>query len=143
MSTILKALEIACKAHEGQFDKAGKPYIQHPVRVALYCETEDEKIVALLHDVIEDTSVTISDLRAEGFSEKILDAIEHLTKIEGENYQDFIQRVAENNLATKVKIQDLTDNMDLSRLGDVKVHWKMETYKQALSFLKAGTIKVF
>ncbi len=135
-----KALNIAYKAHLGQTDKAGAPYILHPVRVALRCQTEDEKIVALLHDVVEDTPITLEELKTQGFSDDVLAALKCLTKIEGEDYQAFIQRVATNPLAVKVKIQDLKDNMDLSRLGG-KPHWKMETYKKALDYLEQHSNK--
>lgn len=130
-----KALDIAYKAHWGQTDKAGAPYKLHLTRVALHCQTEDEKIVALLHDVVEDTSMTLEELKAQGFSDEVLAALKCLTQIEDEDYQTFIQRVATNPLAVKVKIQDLKDNMDLSRL-DGKPHWKMETYKKALDYLE-------
>ena len=130
-----KALEIARKAHAGQVDKGGDTYIFHPVRVALHCRTETEKIVALLHDVVEDTDVTLDDLRKEGFDTEVLDALQCLTRIEGEDYMDFIQRVATNPLATQVKIHDLKDNMDVSRLGG-KPHWKMDIYKKALAYLE-------
>lgn len=132
---IAKALDIAYNSHKGQVDKGGNPYILHPIRVALHCQNEDEKIVALLHDVVEDTDVTIENLRIEGFDQHILDAIEALTKVEGENYEQFIQRVAQNDLATRVKIQDLKDNMDTSRIGG-KPHWKKDTYTNALSYLE-------
>lgn len=130
-----KALEIARKAHAGQTDKGGDTYVFHPVRVALHCHTEEEKIVALLHDVVEDTDITLDDLRNEGFSAEVLDALRCLTKIEGEDYMDFVRRVATNLLATQVKIHDLRDNMDISRLGG-KPHWKMDTYRQALDYLE-------
>ena len=129
-----KALDIAYKAHAGQVDKAGAPYILHPVRVALNCQTEEEKMVALLHDVAEDTPITLDDLKTEGFSDKVLAALKCLTKTKNEDYQAFIQRVALNPLATTVKIQDLKDNMDVSRLGG-KQHWKMDIYKEALELL--------
>lgn len=131
---ISRALDIAVKAHEEQVDKGGNPYIWHPVRVALHSHSDEEKIAALLHDVIEDTSVTMADLAKAGFSEKVLDAIQCLTKKEGEEYMDFIQRVSGNEIAAKVKIQDLNDNMDVSRLNGRKP-WKMDTYKQALDYL--------
>lgn len=102
-----KALDIAYKAHLGQTDKAGAPYILHPMRVAMHCETEEEKIVALLHDVVEDTSVTFEELKAEGFSDEVLTALKCLTRTEDEEYETFIRRVATNPLAIKVKIQDL------------------------------------
>lgn len=132
---INKALNIAYEAHCGQTDKAGAPYILHPVRVSLHCQTEEEKIVALLHDVVEDTPITLEELKAQGFSDNVLVALKCLTKIKGEEYQAFIRRVATNPLAIKVKIQDLKDNMDLSRLGG-KPHWKMETYKEAFIYLE-------
>lgn len=135
-----KALEIAYKAHEGQTDKAGAPYILHPVRVALHCQTEKEKTVALLHDVVEDTPVTLEDLKAQGFNDEILAALRCLTKIKGEDYQTFIERVATNELASSVKIQDLKDNMDVSRLGG-KPHWKLDTYQEALTFLEKNRKK--
>ena len=122
---LAKALNIAYSAHQGQIDKGGIPYIQHPIRVALNCLTDDEKIVALLHDVIEDTSVTVEELINEGFNQNIIDAIISLTKRNGEDYMTFIRRVSSNELATLVKIQDLTDNMDLRRLSG-KPHWKMD-----------------
>ena len=130
-----KALGIAYKAHIGQLDKGGSPYILHPVRVALHCQTEDEKIVALLHDVVEDTSITFEDLKAEGVDDRLLEALKCLTKEEGEDYKAFIERVSTNRLATKVKIQDLKDNMDVTRLNG-KAHWKLETYKEALEYLE-------
>ena len=83
-----KALDIAYKAHWGQTDKAGTPYKLHPTRVALHCQTEDEKIVALLHDVVEDTSMTLEELKAQGFSNEVLAALKCLTQIEDEDYQN-------------------------------------------------------
>ena len=132
---LAKALNIAYSAHQGQIDKGGIPYIQHPIRVALNCLTDDEKIVALLHDVIEDTSVTVEELINEGFNQNIIDAIISLTQKNGEDYMTFIRRVSSNELATLVKIQDLKDNMDLRRLNG-KHHWKMDVYQKALSFLE-------
>ena len=130
-----KALNIAYKAHIGQLDKGGSPYILHPVRVALHCQTEDEKIVALLHAVVEDTSITFEDLKTEGLDDRLLEALKCLIKEEGEDYKAFIERVSTNRLATKVKIQDLKDNMDVTRLNG-KAHWKLETYKEALEYLE-------
>lgn len=113
---ISKALKIAYSAHQGQIDKGGVPYVQHPIRVALNCMTDDEKIVALLHDVIEDTNVTVEELQQAGFSTTIMNAIIALTRIDGEDYMQFIKRLSLNALATSVKIQDLKDNMDVRRL---------------------------
>ena len=116
-----KAIEIAAKAHNGQVDKGGNPYILHPLRVMFnFCESESEavKICAVLHDVVEDTDVTFTDLQVEGFSEEILTALDCLTKRSGENYDDFISRILTNEIACKVKYGDLADNIDLTRIPD-------------------------
>ena len=114
-----KAIEIAAKAHRNQTDKGGSPYILHPMRVMLnFCGDEEEavKICAVLHDVVEDTDVTLDDLRAEGFSEEIIAALDCLTKRKNENYDEFISRVLTNEIACRVKNGDLADNMDLTRI---------------------------
>ena len=117
MSTLQRAIEIATQAHQGQFDKAGRDYIGHPLRVMEMGMTENEKIVGVLHDVIEDTDWTFEKLADEGFSQEIIAALRCVTKLsENENYDDFIERVKKNSLATAVKINDLTDNMDIRRL---------------------------
>lgn len=117
MSTLDRAIEIATEAHKGQFDKAGNEYIGHPLRVMEMGRTEVEKIVGVLHDVVEDTAWTFDALEAEGFSKEIVDALRCVTKVsENENYDDFIERVKKNPLAVAVKINDLTDNMDIRRL---------------------------
>ena len=112
-----KAIQIATEAHKGQLDKSGKDYIGHPLRVMEMGRTEEEKIVGVLHDVVEDTSWTFEALEAEGFSPEIIAALRCVTKLsENENYDDFIERVKKNPLAVAVKINDLTDNMDIRRL---------------------------
>lgn len=117
MSTLQRAIEIATDAHKGQFDKAGNEYIGHPLRVMEMGQTEEEKIVGVLHDVIEDTDWTFEALEAEGFSQEIIGALRCVTKLsENENYDDFIERVKKNPLAVAVKINDLSDNMDIRRL---------------------------
>ena len=117
MSTLQRAIEIATEAHKGQFDKSGKDYIEHPLRVMEMGRSEQEKIVGVLHDVVEDTDWTFEMLAAEGFSEEIIAALRLVTKTsENENYDDFIERVKKNPLAVAVKINDLTDNMDIRRL---------------------------
>jgi len=121
-----KAIAIAAMAHEGQKDKYEGAYILHPLRLMMKMATEEEMMVAVLHDVVEDTSWTIDALRAEGFSERVLDALDHLTKrkndetSEEEPYEDFIQRAKKNTLARKVKIADLEDNMDMKRITKLK-----------------------
>lgn len=117
MSTLKRAIQIATEAHKGQFDKAGREYIGHPIRVMEMGKTEDEKIVGVLHDVIEDTDWTFERLEAEGFSQEVINALRCVTKTsENENYDEFIDRVKKNPLAASVKINDLTDNMDIRRL---------------------------
>ena len=117
MSTLQRAIEIATEAHKGQFDKSGKDYIGHPLRVMEMGKTEEEKIAGVLHDVVEDSSWTFEALEAEGFSQEIIEALKCVTKLsENENYDDFIERVKKNSLAVAVKINDLTDNMDIRRL---------------------------
>jgi len=116
---LIKAIEIATKCHSGQLDKAGELYILHPMRMMMKMDTEEEKITAVLHDVVEDSEVTINDLRKEGFSERILRAVDAMTKREGESYKKSIERVKKNPLAIKVKVADFEDNMDISRLKRV------------------------
>lgn len=117
MATLERAIEIAAKAHSGQKDKANDVYVLHPLRVMLRLSSAEARIAAVLHDVVEDTCVTLDVLREEGFDEQVLAAIGSLTKREDDDYDAFIERVAQNSLARQVKIEDLKDNMDLSRLG--------------------------
>ena len=112
-----KAINIAMQAHAGQVDKAGMPYIGHVMRVMQAGKTIDEKIVGVLHDVVEDTTWTFDALLAEGFPVHIVDALRCVTKLsDDEPYESFINRVKTNPLAVAVKINDLTDNMDIRRL---------------------------
>ena len=116
MATIEKALQIAARAHEGQKDKEGLPYILHPVRVMMSVEGEETQIVAVLHDVIEDTSVTADDLRHAGFSEKVVAAVLCVTHRKDEPYADYVVRCKDNEIARRVKLSDLTDNWRLDRM---------------------------
>ena len=117
MSTLSRAIEIATKAHEGATDKYGVPYINHVTRVMNMGQTDNEKIVGVLHDVIEDTHWTFEDLEKEGFSKEVIDALKCVTKTsEDEDYEEFITRVKINSLAVKVKLNDLTDNLDIKRM---------------------------
>ena len=117
MSTLERAIAIAAKAHAGQSDKAGQPYILHPLRVMLRVEGEAERIAAVLHDVVEDTDVRLQDLEAEGFSAEVIDAIEALTKRPGESRLEAGKRAALNRVARTVKLADNAENMDLSRIA--------------------------
>ena len=131
------ALKIATEAHKGQVDKAGVPYINHPLTVASLVDTEEEKIVALLHDTIEDTNITEQDLLNYGFSNKIVEAVKLLTHNKNVPYMDYVAKIKDNELARKVKIADLTHNSDLSRLKEVteKGMKRYEKYKKALIYL--------
>ncbi len=116
MDFLEKAIEIAVDGHKGQKDKFGNPYILHPLRVMFALRRNEEKIVGVLHDVVEDTKYTIEDLRKTGFSDDILAALDCVTNRKSENYDEFIKRVMTNKIAIKVKIADLEDNMDVKRI---------------------------
>ena len=135
-----RAIEIAVTAHKGQKEKSGAPYILHPLRVMLSVESEEERIVGVLHDVVEDTPWTFDQLRDEGFSEAILAALDTVTIRENEDYSTFISRSADNVIGRRVKIADLLDNMDLSRIPQPteKDHKRMEKYTKAMAQLNAG-----
>ena len=119
MSTIERAIALAALAHVGQVDKAGAPYILHPLRVMLRLEGMEERIVAVLHDVVEDSDWTLERLRNEGFSEIILQAIDAVSQRPDEDYNEFIVRASKNSIGRRVKLADLEDNSDLSRLTEV------------------------
>ncbi|MCB0105038.1 MAG: HD domain-containing protein [Caldilineaceae bacterium] len=124
---LAKAIALAAQAHVDQVDRAGQPYILHPLRMMMRLATqsaalrteerEDAQIVAILHDVVEDTPTTLDDLRAAGFAERILAAIDCVTRREEESYDEFVTRSQSNPLARLVKLADLEDNMDLKRIG--------------------------
>lgn len=118
--TLEKAIEIATQAHRGQVDKYGAPYIGHVMRVMNLGRTEEEKICGVLHDVVEDTDWTFERLAAEGFGPDIIAALRCVTKeSEDEDYDHFVQRTLQNRLACLVKLNDLTDNMDVRRMLEV------------------------
>jgi (p)ppGpp synthase/HD superfamily hydrolase len=119
MATLERAIEIAALAHKGQVDKAGAPYILHPLRLMMKLESEVGRTVAVMHDVLEDSCWTPAQLRSEGFSDQIIEAIECLTRRKGESFEDYIHRAGANAIARKVKIADLEDNMNLCRIGEV------------------------
>ncbi|MBK7179692.1 MAG: HD domain-containing protein [Chloroflexi bacterium] len=119
MSNLDTALAIAIQAHAGQVDKAGQPYILHPLRLMFQMATEEEMITAVLHDVVEDSDVTLDALRQAGFSEKVITAVAAVSRQDDETYEEFIRRLRPNALAAKVKLADLTDNMDIRRLKTI------------------------
>lgn len=141
MSDLQTAILIAAQAHRGQKRKNGLPYLLHPFRVMLRMKTEKEMIVAILHDVIEDTSVTLADLKAKGFCEDILTALDLLTKKKAQDYEEYIASISRNPLARKVKIADLEDNMNLGELPKVSKNDinRNRKYKNAWLSLGGGT----
>lgn len=138
MSTLEKAIMIAARAHAEQKDKAGQPYILHPLRVMLSVSSDEERIVAVLHDVIEDTTLTYEYLSAEGFTQEILEAIKALTKLDDEKRINAARRAAVNPIARVVKISDVKDNMDLSRIPYPTSldHARMKEYLEVLDYLQ-------
>ena len=132
-----KAMNICFEAHKDQKDKSGQPYVFHPFHLAEQMTDEETTIVALLHDVVEDTSVTLDDLAAEGFSQSVLDAIALMTHAPGVNYMDYVAEIKKNPIAKAVKIADLTHNSTLSRLNEItpKDLERVETYRKAKEFL--------
>ena len=133
-----KALKICFKAHINQVDKTGVPYVFHPFHLAEQMDDEESVCLALLHDVVEDTSITFEDLINEGFSEKIISALRLLTHLDSTPYMEYIQKIKENPLAKKVKLADLRHNSDLSRLdlSVDKIPSKLDLYKIAIQYLE-------
>lgn len=122
MSTLDKAIHIAAQAHAGQKDQNGKPYILHPIRLMLNVDSDEEKVVAILHDVVEYSEWTLDGLREEGFSDEIITAVDCITRRDNEPYMNYIERLRSNRIARKVKLADLEDNMDLRRIDQVANH---------------------
>jgi (p)ppGpp synthase/HD superfamily hydrolase len=137
MSTLERAIALAARAHEGQTDKAGAPYILHPLRMMLRLETLEERIVATLHDVVEDCGVTLDQLRAEGFSDAVVDGVDAVTRRETETYEEFVLRAKGNPIGRRVKIADLEDNSDVRRLAEVtdRDRARLEKYRRAMEAL--------
>jgi GTP diphosphokinase / guanosine-3',5'-bis(diphosphate) 3'-diphosphatase len=137
MATLERAIALASQAHAGQVDKAGQPYILHPLRVMLAVTGASERMAAVLHDVVEDTAITLDDLRDEGFPKEVIDAIEALTKRPGETRLAAAGRAVVNPIARVVKLADVTDNMDLNRIAEPteKDYARFQEYKQVRALL--------
>ena len=132
-----RAIIIAIAAHTGQFDKAGKPYILHPLTLMLKMDSIVEQTVAVLHDVLEDSTCNIDDLRGAGFKENVLIPLNLLTRVDNVSYMEYIKNLSGNPIARKVKIEDLKHNMNISRLNCVtdKDLKRNDKYKKSLDFL--------
>ena len=133
-----KAMKLCFEAHKDQKDKSGLPYVHHPFHLAEQMETEDTTIVALLHDVVEDTEYTLDDIRAMGFPERIIEALSYMTHDSAVPYLDYVAKIKENPIATAVKLADLKHNSDLSRLDvvDEKALERVEKYRKAMAILE-------
>jgi Guanosine polyphosphate pyrophosphohydrolases/synthetases len=132
-----KAIKVAFQAHEGQLDRSGLPYVLHPIHLAEQMKDEDTCVAALLHDVVEDTDITLEDLKKYGFTEAQLEAVRLLTHLEGVDYFDYVRGLKDNPIARAVKIEDLKHNSDLTRLEKVteKDLERLEKYKKAMEIL--------
>lgn len=135
------AIGLSAKYHSGQTDKANKPYILHPIRVMLKLQSIEEKIVGILHDIVEDTEYTLNQMKDDGFSEEIIGAVKLLTKTKKGDFdiKAYYQNIFKNKLAKNVKLADLEDNMDLSRIqnpidSDFERVKKYQKYYQYLKF---------
>ncbi len=137
MPTLEDAIALAAQAHKGQQDKAGAPYILHPIRVMLRVESEEERLTAILHDVVEDSPYTVEKLRELGYPEAVVSAVDRLSRREDETYDEFIERIAPDPLARRVKIADLEDNIDLTRIKDPQQrdYDRLARYEKALARL--------
>lgn len=137
MDMLAKAVEFAAFHHAGQTDKAGQPYILHPLRVMAAMDNHQDRIVAVLHDTLEDTNLRLNTLRAHRFTDEILAALNAITRCDGEKYFDYIDRLSKNECAVRVKIADLHDNMDKSRIPNwsEKDQARHDRYKIALEKL--------
>lgn len=140
MSTLERAVAIAATAHEGQRDKADAPYILHPLRVMLRLTSEAERITAVLHDVVEDCEGwSFERLLGEGFSNEIIEALQSVTKCEGESYEDFVARACKNPIGRRVKLSDLHDNCDLTRIANpgANDHERIARYRRAITYIES------
>lgn len=140
MPTLERAIEIAAHAHAGQVDKAGQPYILHPLRLLLAVRSPLERMAAVLHDVVEDTPLTFDDLAREGFPPEVIEAVRALTKQAGESRIAAAKRAVQNPIARAVKLADVADNMDLSRIAEpgAKDFARLQEYQQVREILLAG-----
>ncbi|MDD2299050.1 MAG: phosphohydrolase [Fermentimonas sp.] len=139
-----KAIELAIEAHAGQLDTHnGRPYIEHPFRVMIAGSTLQEKITGILHDVIEDTDWTLEQLSKEGFPDTIIDAVDAMSRRDNESYDEYLLRLQKNPIAVRVKINDLTDNMDIRRWNEIQYHdlARLQKYLEAYKLLTENELE--
>lgn len=140
MATLERAIELAVQYHKGQVDKMGQPYILHPLRVMGRCQGAQAQMVAIMHDLIEDTPVTPEMLLSEGFAQDVVDGLLGVTRQKGESYREFVLRARLHPLARVVKLADLEDNLDLRRMTvplGPKDHERLERYREAWQLLQS------
>ncbi len=141
MSGVGLAIKIAAEAHFGQLDKGRQAYILHPIRVMQKVFSDEEKCVAVLHDVVEDNAkYTLLYLRTQGFTPTVIGCLDNLTKRREEDYEHYLERVAQHPISIRVKIADIKDNMDISRLKGIETKdiLRIKKYHRALHFLNRG-----
>ncbi|MBF0127045.1 MAG: GTP pyrophosphokinase [Magnetococcales bacterium] len=139
MATLEKAIAVAVQAHQGQVDKSGVPYILHPLRLMLRLEQDEERIIAVLHDVVEDTPVTFAELERMGFSPAVMETLDRLTHRKEESYDAYLQKILPHPVARKIKMLDLEDNMDIRRLDHqcMDSDWaRLKKYRSAWALLQ-------
>ncbi len=137
MSTLERAIALAAVAHEGQVDKAGAPYILHVLRVMLRLTTPPERMAAALHDIVEDCGWTLDRLRAEGFPEEVIAGVDAVTRRDSESYEEFVLRAKAHPIGRRVKLADLEDNSDVTRLSGIteRDQARLEKYRRAMDTL--------
>lgn len=137
MSNLERALVIAALAHAGQRDKGGEPYVLHPLRMMLKLETDEERQAALLHDVLEDTDVSLQDLQEAGFSSDVLEAVQLLSRLPGESRMQAARRATTSPLALRVKLADNADNLNVKRIPEPDEHdlARLKEYRAVRRFL--------
>ena len=134
-----KAIIIACEAHQGQSSINGEPYILHPLRLLIKAKSNEERIIAILHDVVEKTNISLADLKNKGFDQNIISSIDSLSRRRGESYVDYIGRLMQNRISVKIKLLDLADNIKMhsenneNGIYDVKIN----QYKNALKQIRS------
>ena len=134
-----KAIIIACEAHQGQSSINGEPYILHPLRLLIKAKSNEERIIAILHDVIEKTNISLADLKNKGFDQNIISSIDSLSRRRGESYVDYIGRLMQNRISVKIKLLDLADNIKMhSENNENGIHdVKINQYKNALKQIRS------
>jgi (p)ppGpp synthase/HD superfamily hydrolase len=144
MTPLEKAIEIAVRAHAGQKGKDGSPYILHPLRVMTRARTDEERMAAVLHDVVEDSEVTLEDLREAGFPEEVLTVVRLLTHEEGVSYEDYVERLKPHPMARRIKLADLEDNSDIRRLSGIEERdlERLRKYHRAWQILRPSAEEV-